>query len=186
MIFAASVESDDHLRLFFGLPLPVPYAEALAAWATSSLRGARGVRVLPPEQLHVTLAFLGGRSAAELPALRAALAEAAGGTERPVLTPRRYRETQRVGMIVFDDAGGRASALQARLAVLLERLGAYSPERRAWLPHATVARFGDRPGLRTPLPELGAVSPSEAALYHSVLRPGGAQYQIVDAAALGG
>jgi hypothetical protein len=29
-------------------------------------------------------------------------------------------------------------------------------------------------------------SPSEAALYHSVLRPDGAQYEVLEAVALGG
>jgi len=183
---AASVDDDDRLRLFFALPLPAREAEALAAWAFGALRGAHHVRVLPAEQLHITLAFLGSRAATELPALRDALRIVAEGARRPVLTPCRYRETQRVGMVAFDDDGGRAGALQERLSRELVAIGSYRPERRSWLPHVTVARFRLRPGLRANPPALGAVSPSEAALYHSVLRPGGAQYQIVEAAALGG
>ena len=186
MSFAASVDGDDRLRLFFALPLPEPDGEALAAWAAVALRGARGVRVLPAAQLHITLAFLGSRTSAELPGLRKSLHMAAEGAGRPVLTPRRYRETRSVGMVAFDDDGGRAGALQERLSRQLQALGCYRPDRPPWHPHLTVARFRLRPGRRPEPPALGAVSPSEAALYHSVLRPGGAQYQIVEAAALGG
>jgi 2'-5' RNA ligase len=89
-------------------------------------------------------------------------------------------------MIVFDDEGGRAALLQERLSTRLERLGAYRPERRPWLPHVTVARFAERPRLRAPLPALGELSPSDAALYHSVLRPDGAQYTVLEAVSLGG
>ncbi len=186
MSVAASVDGDDRLRLFFALPLPAREAEALAAWAAGALRGADHVRVLPAEQLHITLAFLGSRAARELPALRSALHIVAQGARRPVLIPCHYRETQRVSMVAFDDDGGRAGALQERLARELVALGGFRPEQRSWLPHVTVARFQLRPGLRTRPPALGPVSPSEVALYHSVLRPGGAQYQIVEAAALGG
>jgi 2'-5' RNA ligase len=62
----------------------------------------------------------------------------------------------------------------------------YTPERRAWLPHVTVLRFRTPPRLRLDAPDLGEVSPSEAALYHSVLRRTGAQYEIRESVPLGG
>jgi 2'-5' RNA ligase len=161
-------------------------ADPLARWAAVTLGDRRGVRALPAEHLHVTLAFLGPRPADEVELLCGALREAARDHARPVLTPVRYRETERVAMLVFDDEDGRAGALQTRLSERLEQLGVYTPERRAWLPHVTVARLRERPRARPPLPELGRVSPSEAALYHSTLRPSGAQYAILDAVALGG
>ncbi|HEX7144849.1 MAG TPA: hypothetical protein VF225_06025, partial [Gaiellaceae bacterium] len=79
-----------------------------------------------------------------------------------------------------------AIRLAADLQGRLERLGVYEPERRPWLPHMTVVRFRERPGLRPPLPALGEVSPSDAAAYHSVLRSGGAQYVVLESFALGG
>lgn len=183
---AGTVERSEKLRLFFGIPLPGEAADALARWAAETFGGLPGVRVLPSGHLHVTLAFLGSRPASELPLLREALRDAAGGMARPVLEPLRYRETERVGMIVLADEDGRAGQLQARLSQRLERLGVYRPERRAWLAHVTVARFSGRPRLAAPPPETGPISPSDAALYHSVLRPSGAQYDIVEAVALGG
>jgi 2'-5' RNA ligase len=170
--------------LFFGLPLPTGAADALAGWAAETFGGLRGVRVLPPEHLHVTLAFLGSRPVEELPLLRTALREAAAGLRRPVLAPLSYRETERVGMIVLNDEERRAGLVQARLSERLERIGAYRPERRPWLAHVTVARFSERPRLEPQLPETGTISPSDAALYQSVLRPDGAQYGIVEAVSL--
>ena len=41
-------------------------------------------------------------------------------------------------------------------------------------------RFEERPRLEPPLPELGEVCPSDAAVYSSVLRPGGAQYEVLE------
>ena len=87
-------------------------------------------------------------------------------------------------MVVLDDEAGRAARLAGAVEEGLERLGIYERERREWLPHVTVLRFRGPPRLAPPLPELGRVSPSEVALYHSVLRPTGAQYEIVESVAL--
>ena len=89
-------------------------------------------------------------------------------------------------MLVLEDAGGAAAALAERLFDGLEALGIYRREQRPWLPHVTVLRFRERPRLDPPLPDLGRVSPSEAAVYHSVLRPSGAQYEVLESVALGG
>ena len=104
-----------------------------------------------------------------------------------MLAPVRYRETRSVGMVVLDDEERRAGALADDVFAALEELGVYERERRQWLPHVTVLRFRGRPPRLTPaLPDLGPVSPSEVALYHSVLRPSGAQYEILESVALGG
>jgi 2'-5' RNA ligase len=87
-------------------------------------------------------------------------------------------------MVVLDDADARATILADEVGAGLERLGVYRRERRPWLPHVTVLRFRQRPRLDPPLPALGRVSPSEVALYHSVLRPNGAQHEIVESVAL--
>jgi 2'-5' RNA ligase len=75
--------------------------------------------------------------------------------------------------------------LQERLVIRLEQLGVYTRERRQWLPHLTLARFRSRPRLRPALPPADPFSPSDAALYQSVLRPTGARYDILEAVPLG-
>jgi len=181
----ATVAGRERLRLFCALRLPERTVGELVRWQSRVLDGVEAVRPLRREQLHLTLAFLGTRPAEEVEAIAAALRDAAAAAERPTLQVRRYRETRSVGMLVLDDKEGRATALAEDLHGRLERLGVYERETRPWLPHATVVRFRQRPRLDPPLPDPGAISPSEAALYHSVLRPTGAQYDVLDSVALG-
>jgi 2'-5' RNA ligase len=177
------VTGDERLRLFCGLRLPAPTVDAVAAWQHAELRDGR---IVPPQNLHVTLAFLGSRPAGDLEAVAGALGEAVADAGHLDLRVLGYRETRSVGMLTFGDEDGRAAAIAARLHDRLESLGLYRREARRWLPHLTVVRFRRPPGLRPPLPELGAVSPSDAAVYLSRLRSGGAQYEVLEAFALGG
>ena len=182
MTSAASVARDERLRLFCALRLPDDIVAALVPWQRRELRG----RVVEPGNLHITLAFLGSRPHSDLAQVTGELGAAARGATRPTLRVDRYRETRSVGMLVLAEDDGRASALASELHARLERIGVYRPEKRPWLPHITVVRFREQPRLRPPLPELGAFSPSEAAVYHSVLRPTGAQYEVLESVALGG
>lgn len=143
-------------------------------------------RVVPPGNLHITLAFLGSRPGSDLEPVAGAVRDAAAGAERPELEVRGYRETRSVGMLVCDDRDGRAAALADDLFGRLEALGVYQRERRPWLPHVTVTRFSRRLGLDPKLPVLGRVSPSDAAVYLSRLHPSGAQYEVLESFGLGG
>ncbi|MGZ4381947.1 MAG: RNA 2',3'-cyclic phosphodiesterase [Gaiellaceae bacterium] len=184
MSSAAGVPGDAKTRLFLALRLPDHTVERLVAWQRELPDGA--FRLVPPENLHVTLAFLGARPEAEIPAICGALREAAAAARRPSLRVARYRETRSVGMLTFDDEGGRAASLAGDLAGRLERLGVYRAEARRWLAHVTVVRFRVPPRLAAPPPDLGEVSPSDAAVYSSVLRSDGAQYAVLKSVALGG
>jgi 2'-5' RNA ligase len=145
------------------------------------------VRVVEPENLHITIAFLGARPAAELGGIVSVVREAAAGGRRPRLHVARYRETTRVGMLVLrEDEPRHAHRLAGNVMRELQVLGVYELEKRDWSAHVTVARFRDQPRLAPAVPDLGEISPSEVALYHSVLRPTGAQYAILESVALGG
>ncbi|HEY7560876.1 MAG TPA: RNA 2',3'-cyclic phosphodiesterase [Gaiellaceae bacterium] len=179
-----SVAPRERLRLFVAFPLPRRAAERLGAWQARELARAPDTRPVPTGNLHVTLAFLGSTPGAEVEGIVGVLRDAARAASRPALSPARYRETRSVGMVVLDDEDGRATTLADEVGAGLERLGVYRRERRPWLPHVTVLRFRQRPRLDPPVPALGRVSPSEVALYHSVLRPNGAQHEIVESVAL--
>jgi RNA 2',3'-cyclic 3'-phosphodiesterase len=174
---AASVGGDDPLRLFCALTLPGETLDGLVAWQVALPDG--GYRPVPRENLHITLAFLGARPASEVDAIGEELASATGAAGPIELQERLYRETRSVGMVAFDDVGGAAGDMAGDLHGRLERLGVYEPESRPWLPHVTVLRFRARPGLTPPLPGLGAVVPSGAAVYMSRLRPTGAEYVVI-------
>jgi RNA 2',3'-cyclic 3'-phosphodiesterase len=165
------------------LRLPDAAVDTLSAWQARELRDGR---VVPREHLHLTLAFLGHRPIEELEPIAGALRESAAAAEPIRLLPERYSETRSVGMLVLKDLEDTATRLAEGLFDRLERLGIFERERRAWLPHVTVLRFRRPPRLRPPLPELGEVVPSDAAVYISQLGPKGAEYFVVESFVLGG
>ena len=178
-----SVAGDERLRLFLALRLPEQVLDAVEVWQAQ----LRGVRVVPRDHLHVTLAFLGSRPASELEAIVGALRTAAASAPADLpLTASRYRETRSVAMLVLDDPGGGVTALAEDVQARLEALGVYRREGRPWLPHLTVARFRERPRLRLDPPAMRTFVPSDAAAYLSRLHPGGAQYVVLESVGLGG
>ncbi len=185
MTSPGTVGGDERIRLFVALRLREPVVDALVHWQREALGGA-DARTIPRENLHVTVAFLGSRPAIDVEPIVGELRGAAASAGPIVLGPRDYRETPRVAMLRLTDRDQRAHDFAQDLARRLAESGFYEPERRRWLPHVTVLRFRTPPRLRPVLPELGEFSPSDAALYSSVLRPSGAQYAVIESAALGG
>ena len=183
MTAPASVGRDERLRLFLALRLPDDALDEIERWQSEQLPG---VRLVPREHLHVTLAFLGHRPAGELEAIVDAFRGAAAGAGEIRLTPVRYRETRSVGMLVLSDDGGNAARLAGNVQGRLEQLGVYRRERRPWLPHLTVARWRERPRLRLEPPPVRTFVPSDAAAFLSRLHPGGARYEVLESVALGG
>lgn len=179
MTSAATVEGDERLRLFLALELPDDVADALRRWAAQRLGDLR-----PVAGYHVTIAFLGARPRAELPAILTCMREAAADVQPFTLGVVRYRETRSVGMLVLDDPSGEATHLATDLQSRLEKLGVYRPERRTWLPHVTVVRFRERPRLAPPLPEVEPFAPSAVAAFLSRLHPSGARYEILESCPL--
>ena len=118
MTSAATVGEHDRLRLFLALELPPATLDALERWRDEHLQGGRAME---RDKLHITLAFLGSRPAAELPSIVDALRDAALPTGSLALEPLAWRETRSVGMVVLHDSTGEAKALAVRL---LERLSA--------------------------------------------------------------
>jgi len=89
-------------------------------------------------------------------------------------------------MVVLHDETDVGTTLAGRVQERLEALSLYMRERRPWLPHVTVTRWKEHPTrVRTYVPVMEIV-PSEIAVYLSVLRVGGAQYDVLESAALGG
>jgi RNA 2',3'-cyclic 3'-phosphodiesterase len=174
---AGKVEGDEQIRLFLGLRLPGDALDGIAAWQA----GLTGGRIVPRDNLHFTLAFLGRQPRARLPEVVESLQRRCEGVGPFTFELSRYRETRSVGMLVFtaEDDGAQ------RLALGLQRDLLGRVERETWLPHVTVLRFRERPRLDPQLPDLRPVMTSEAAAYLSVLRPSGAEYVVLETVRLG-
>jgi 2'-5' RNA ligase len=177
------------LRLFVAADLPAPVRTELARF-----RDAADPAVWRPvgdEALHITLAFLGHRPEGDADLAAAAIDAAAGPVPRLalggalLLPPRRAR----VLCAEVHDPGGELAALQQRVSNGLEAAEIYTPERRAFRAHATVARLrsGARPPRRLPdglTPEPLEFGAEAVTLYRSHLGRGGARYEPLHRVAL--
>jgi RNA 2',3'-cyclic 3'-phosphodiesterase len=184
--------SAERARLFVALELPEPVRLALGQWRSDRLGAVDpGLRMTRPDDLHVTLCFLGSRPIDEIGAVAAACG-VVSGCARPVLTvggpawlpPRRPR----VLAVDLDDQQGTLGRLQAELASALVRGGLYEPERRPFRAHVTVARVAAR--ARVAAVELPPPAPlsfvgASVVLMRSRLGLDGARYEALTAIALG-
>jgi 2'-5' RNA ligase len=172
------------LRLFVALELPDEAREAIVAWQHDVFGGhGRSVRLVRPDALHVTLAFLGHHPESALDAIRGAAFSLLGGVAAPSLTalgvggvpPRRPR----LWALDLDDPGESSTAVHEAVAAPLVEGGWYEREKRPFWPHVTVARVRARekpPRLSPDPPEIAFVA-SEVVLYRSRLSRAGADYE---------
>jgi RNA 2',3'-cyclic 3'-phosphodiesterase len=179
-------------RLFVALDLPDDVREGIVAWQQHELRD-QALRVLRPEALHFTLAFLGYHPEREIDAIGEAATREAGGAPSiefrpdPVGVPRRGKPR----LFALEAESEGAISLQAELSDRLQEAGFYEPEKRPYWPHLTVARVrrekrGSKrsasverlPG-RLPERLLRPFACVRLTLYRSHLRPQGAEYESV-------
>ena len=186
--------SETSVRLFLGIGIPDDRLEALQRSVASIRDGLRGARWVAIENQHITIKFLGwtdellvdrvveaaGAAAFGLPAWTTALTHLGAFP-----TLRRAR----VLWAALDDRDNAMAALAADIDERTESLG-FVPEKRAFTPHLTIARF-KVPGPLPTLPDLeGAArepfAVDELRLYRSHLSPRGARYEILERLPLGG
>ena len=176
------------LRTFFALDLPEVVRAELAGWCTSV--APPDVRRVPADNLHLTLAFLGSRSAeeaAELAPLLAPLARAAAVGELST-TEALWLPPSRPGVLTVEIAAGEGLAeLHAAVVAALVAAIDFEPERRAYRPHVTVGRVARGARVRDaalePPPALTFHVPS-ITLYRSRSVRGGARYEHLASAEL--
>lgn len=168
------------MRLFVALELPASVDDVLVRWGREAERP--GLRLLPAESLHVTLAFLGARPDEEAESIGAAALACAAPVH--ALELGRPSWLGRGGVLAVDvvDGEGACGRLQAAVSDALVALGAYEPEARAFRPHVTVARVRRGARVARSLPAGPAHPPFAASaltLYESLLSPKGARYRRV-------
>lgn len=175
------------MRLFIGIPLPPEIAQRAFAVLPQTVPGLRRVQ---PENLHVTLAFLGETPESRLPDVAAAAEEATTGVAPFRLAFDRaghFPERGRPRVVWLGMAEGRASV--ERLGGALSRAlreGALDFEDRPLSPHLTLARVReDATAVETRIvaaavDALAAVplslDVSAIAVVRSVLSPRGPRY----------
>jgi 2'-5' RNA ligase len=179
-------------RLFIAVDLPQAVRRRLARLVDDAPSGVRPVR---PDQIHLTLHFLGDADDATLAAVGTALAR----ITRPAFTldlagtgvfpPRGRPAVLWVGVAPSD----ALAALHGDVARALVACG-LTPDTRPWVPHVTLARLTPRVprdwveascARKSNLHDRG-IPVTEVRLYESVRTPEGAQHVPVASVALAG
>ena len=178
------------MRLFVALEIPSDVRENLADLIKSLRMVSPQTRWVRPENLHVTLKFIGEVPEAKLAAIRAALA----GVRSEQLVVLDFR-----GLGFFPNekhprifwAGIEASAnlktLAADIDGITEKLG-IPREQRPFSPHLTLARFEPSrlpEKLRAAVQEnaareFGSFRTNQFHLIESKLKPSGAEYTTIE------
>jgi len=182
------------MRLFVAVFPPPEVSRAVLASARRLLgESSDRFRWVPPENVHLTLKFIGEVEAEAVTALGAALA-AVGGRHRPFdVRPSGLLgafPSERRAQVLWAALGAGSdplAALAADVEGALEPLG-FAGERRPFKAHLTLGRAKGRPPKldlpRDPLP-LPGFRAERFGLVESRLGPGGARYEELRGYALG-
>jgi len=187
-------------RLFVALEPPGPLRRQLAALAAELRRlggrAAAEVRWVPPEQIHLTLQFLGNAPEERLPEVQRAVEQAAAAAAPLHLLVRGaggFPSARRPRVLWAGVEGDLAplAGLARELGRSLAPLG-FPPEERPFSPHLTLGRAGEGvPGLAGALAavrdrDLGTWRAAEITLFRSHLSAAGARHEPLSKAAMGG
>jgi 2'-5' RNA ligase len=179
-----SSDGGERVRLFVALDLPEHVRTHFVRWCAPMVRQTGQLRAVAAEGLHVTLCFLGARPAGEIAPIASACAAALAdntvqevSVEAGMWLPARHPRV--LAIRLADPSGGLARAQHA-ISEALCAGGWYTPEKRPFLPHVTVARVAAgarlRPPELSPPPALSFRAPA-VTLYRSRLQRSGARYE---------
>ena len=181
---------EENIRTFLGIGLSASIKEAYTEMIKPFLDLDVRVSWVKPENLHITLSFLGPTPSGQLPLIGSAMDEVTAGfqpfelllegigTFGPAANPR----------VLWLGVGGETRELthiQSQLAGQLEALG-FPPEKRTFSPHVTIGRVKGNKGLDALTSAilsaknivLGRARVQSVQLYESILTPKGSIYKI--------
>lgn len=178
------------MRLFVALEIPATVRENLANFIKQLRPLAPKLRWVRPENLHVTLKFIGELPAEKLAAIRTALASIRSAQAVTIdfrglgfFPNEKHPRVFWAGM----EASPNLKTLASDVEHVAEKLG-IPRERRPFSPHLTLARF-EPPRLpeklRAPIQEnatreFGSLAAKEFRLIESQLKPSGAEYTTLE------
>ena len=178
------------MRLFVALEIPSAVREKLAALIEALRAVSPQTRWVRPENLHVTLKFIGEVPEEKLAGIRAALAGIR--SDQPCTLDFRGlgffpNEKQPRVLWVGVEASPNLKTLAADIELAMEPLG-IPREQRPFSPHLTLSRFErTRPleKLRAAIQEnaardFGSLRTSKFHLIESKLKPSGAEYTTLE------
>jgi 2'-5' RNA ligase len=187
----------ESIRAFVAIGIPAAIQQRIAAIYAPLTALPDQISWVKPQNLHLTLRFLGEVDFEQLEGIKAALRYTAQSCQPfPVdfteigVFPNTRRP--RVIWLGLEDSAGRLVKLQQELERSLELCG-FAPEEREFRPHLTlgrVRRLRDRQRLVSTLrglslPQLAQLEVRHLSLMRSQLRPQGPVYTELESAPLG-
>ncbi len=177
------------MRLFLAIQVP----DEVIDEAVPLQMGLPGARWTEPDQMHLTLRFVGDADGVQYQDIGHAM--------------RRIRhepfDVELTGLGVFPPKGAartlwlgvaqseRLAALQRKVDMAVTRLG-FKSTRKRWIPHVTLARLGGTPSSRlgnyiagNAMVRLPAFEATGFSLYTSTLHPSGSIYEVEETFELG-
>jgi 2'-5' RNA ligase len=139
----------EEVRCFIAIELPDEIRRGLRELqAQLKAAGQAPVKWVEPENIHLTLKFLGNVAADRIDGIALAMTEAVRGTSPFSLEVRElgvFPNPRRVQIVWVGVSGEteKLSKLQQRIESGLAKLG-FAPENRRFTPHLTLARLRDR------------------------------------------
>jgi len=189
-----AVDARERVRMFVAVSLPAPLLDK-DTQVQQRLRAhpdAKPVRWARPEQVHLTLKFLGNVAGGDLTRLGEALTSACAGLEAFELGLAElgcfpHSRNPRVVWIGVTGAVAQLDTLQRRVEEALRGFGDHAEEARTFRPHLTIGRVnargdeGRRLGdllAKERVPELGAWPVRQVDLVRSELSAQGARHAV--------
>jgi RNA 2',3'-cyclic 3'-phosphodiesterase len=166
---AAAPES---LRLFFAL-----WPDATTRTALMQLQADMQGRLVPYDNLHLTLAFLGQQPAALLPALKDLLMHVSATTLILTIDRLGYFPRKRIAWAGMHDVPHALLTLHQSLTEGLQRAGLVFDQQHNFKPHITLARDATLPADRVFTPITWQAG--EIALVQSTTESDNARYSVL-------
>lgn len=175
------------LRCFIAIPFPGELKESVAS-SVELLKAARAdVRWVQPENLHLTLKFLGDTTEPSVPGIAGALdnaAESLRSFSLRISGAGVFPDWKRPRVIWFGvEAGSGLKSLQESIEDIMETFG-YNRENRLFSPHLTIGRVRSQRNI-SPLvsalesvkgTDFGSMEVRSFSLMKSDLSPKGSEY----------
>ncbi|QPJ60602.1 MAG: RNA 2',3'-cyclic phosphodiesterase [Candidatus Nitronauta litoralis] len=185
------------IRTFVAIDIPSPARKVIAAVQRRFLPLDLKASWVRPENVHLTLKFLGNIDPDRVPEVSSALAKATLSSKPFSLSLGKIglfpgKGAPRVIWVGLKDAENRLKFLHQKVEMELSRIG-FEPEARPFSPHLTVGRIKSRKNVRALKErvvsgesiEQVTVSVTGIVLYKSELTPEGSRYINLKALPLG-
>ncbi|MCF8027446.1 MAG: RNA 2',3'-cyclic phosphodiesterase [Desulfobacteraceae bacterium] len=184
-------QTDDFVRAFIAVSLPGEVTAALADLQARLRKSGLKMKYTAPENIHLTLKFLGPVPASAVKAVSAATADAVSGFSRMCIDARGLGVFPgiRRPRVMWTGIGGQTQELACLQQTVEEKMAEleFEREHREFTGHLTLGRFKAKPdpaGVADAIEQFGdfCAGPFEiqsVQLFESTLTPKGPVYRVI-------